>query len=172
MTYVVYFLGIGLLLAVIGVAVNPAPYFATGALAVAALFGSAILVWCGGLFLPVVLLLIYLGGMLVVFAYAIALVPGERAGVYGGWQVWVWVSGLVFVGFCLVELMIGVLDWGRHCISGAFGVTSLQVDLGGAGGLYTFGAWWLCMCGVCLFVCLFVVLGLSFGGGRGAVRPF
>nr|AAT08630.1 NADH dehydrogenase subunit 6 [Bipes canaliculatus] len=171
MTYVVYFLGAALLLSVVGVAINPAPYFAAGALALAALFGGAILAWCGGLFLPVVLLLIYLGGMLVVFAYAIALVPGETRGAYGHWRAWVVVVGAVFIMLCLVEFAFGALDWGG-CWVGSYGVVGVKVDLCGVGGLYTFGMWWLLLCGLCLFVCLFVVLGLSFGGSRGGVRPF
>nr|YP_086904.1 NADH dehydrogenase subunit 6 [Bipes tridactylus]AAT08553.1 NADH dehydrogenase subunit 6 [Bipes tridactylus] len=169
MMYITYLLGWAFLMAIVGVAINPLPHFATGALAVAAVFGAAVLVWCGGLFLPVVLLLIYLGGMLVVFAYAIALVPGERAEQYGGWGSWVWVFVLLFAGFCLVEWLFGgnVSNFG-----GGASMLRPQVDMCGVGGLYSFGVLWLLVCGVCLFICLFVVLWLSLGGERGAIRVF
>nr|AAT08579.1 NADH dehydrogenase subunit 6 [Bipes tridactylus] len=172
MMYVIYSLGWAFLMSVVGVAVNPFPHFATGALAVAAVFGGAVLVWCGGLFLPVVLLLIYLGGMLVVFAYAIALVPGERAQQYGGWGSWVVVFAVLFVGFSLLELLFGGGIYGCGSAGDVVGMLRPQIDMCGVGGLYSFGVLWLLVCGVCLFICLFVVLWLSLGGERGAIRSF
>lgn len=52
---------------------NPAPYFAALGLVVVAGAGCAVLAGSGASFLAVVLFLIYLGGMLVVFAYSAAL---------------------------------------------------------------------------------------------------
>lgn len=54
-------------------ACNPSPYFAALGLVVVSGFGCGILVGHGGAFLPLILFLIYLGGMLVVFAYSAAL---------------------------------------------------------------------------------------------------
>lgn len=62
-----------LILGLVGVASNPAPYFAALGLVVVAGAGCAILAGCGASFLAVVLFLIYLGGILVVFAYSAAL---------------------------------------------------------------------------------------------------
>lgn len=64
---------LGLVLGLIVVASNPSPYFAALGLVVAAGVGCGILVWHGGSFLCLILFLIYLGGMLVVFAYCAAL---------------------------------------------------------------------------------------------------
>jgi len=73
MTYFVSLFLFGLVLGLIAVASNPAPYFAALGLVVAAGAGCGVLVGCGGSFLSLVLFLIYLGGMLVVFAYSAAL---------------------------------------------------------------------------------------------------
>lgn len=57
----------------VAVASNPSPYFAALGLVVVAGIGCGVLVGHGGPFLSLVLFLIYLGGMLVVFAYSAAL---------------------------------------------------------------------------------------------------
>lgn len=73
MVYSVYLFTCGLVLGVVGVASNPAPYFAALGLVIAAGAGCGLLVGYGGSFLSLVLFLIYLGGILVVFAYSAAL---------------------------------------------------------------------------------------------------
>lgn len=73
MTYFMFLLLIALVVGLIAVASNPTPYFAALGLVVAAGVGCGILVGYGGSFLSLVLFLIYLGGMLVVFAYSAAL---------------------------------------------------------------------------------------------------
>lgn len=73
MTYIVSLFLLGLVLGLVAVASNPAPYFAALGLVVAAGVGCGVLVGYGGSFLSLVLFLIYLGGMLVVFAYSAAL---------------------------------------------------------------------------------------------------
>lgn len=71
-----YLLGLliqGLLLGVIAVASNPSPYFAALGLVGVSGMGCGLIAINGGSFLSLVLFLIYLGGMLVVFAYTSAL---------------------------------------------------------------------------------------------------
>lgn len=73
MTYVLVIFLLGGLVGITGVASNPSPYFAAFGLVLVAGMGSGVLVGSGGSFLPLVLFLIYLGGILVVFAYSAAL---------------------------------------------------------------------------------------------------
>ena len=73
MSFVVCLLLVGLVVGLVAVASNPSPYFAALGLVVVSGIGCGILVSYGGSFLSLVLFLIYLGGMLVVFAYSAAL---------------------------------------------------------------------------------------------------
>ena len=73
MTYFMSLLLFGLVLGLVAVASNPSPYFAALGLVVVAGLGCGVLVGYGASFLSLVLFLIYLGGMLVVFAYSAAL---------------------------------------------------------------------------------------------------
>lgn len=73
MVYFMFLMMVCLVLGLIGVASNPSPYYAALGLVMAAGIGCGLLVGHGGSFLSLVLFLIYLGGMLVVFAYTAAL---------------------------------------------------------------------------------------------------
>lgn len=73
MSFFMSLLLLGLVLGLVVVASNPSPYFAALGLVAAAGVGCGILVWHGGSFLCFILFLIYLGGILVVFAYCAAL---------------------------------------------------------------------------------------------------
>lgn len=72
MSYIVYLLLLIVIFGLIGVASNPSPSFAALSLVVVAGGGCGILACQGGSFLSLVLFLIYLGGMMVVFAYSVA----------------------------------------------------------------------------------------------------
>lgn len=73
MTYIILILLFGLVMGVVAVASNPSPYYAAFGLVTVAGLGCGVLIGHGGHFLALVLFLIYLGGMLVVFAYSAAL---------------------------------------------------------------------------------------------------
>nr|YP_009340942.1 NADH dehydrogenase subunit 6 [Eugnathogobius oligactis]AHL44138.1 NADH dehydrogenase subunit 6 [Eugnathogobius oligactis] len=73
MTYVMYFFMLGVVAGSVVVASNPSPYFGALGLVTVAGMGCGMLVGRGVCFLSLVLFLIYLGGMLVMFAYSAAL---------------------------------------------------------------------------------------------------
>nr|AWT08114.1 NADH dehydrogenase subunit 6 [Eigenmannia humboldtii] len=171
MTYLVSLFLLGLVVGLVAVASNPAPYFAALGLVVAAGVGCGVLVSHGGSFLSLVLFLIYLGGMLVVFAYSAALAAepfpeswGDRS-VMG--YVLVYLLGLGFVGGWLCG------DWFEGSWVVGEGVKEFFVLRGDAVGvamMYSWGGGMLIVCGWVLLLTLFVVLELTRGLSRGALR--
>lgn len=90
----IYFLDLFLLslvVGLVGVASNPAPYFAALGLAVAGGVGCGVLVGHGGSLVGLILFLIYLGGILVVFAYSAALAAEPFPETWGAGSVKVYV---------------------------------------------------------------------------------
>lgn len=90
---------LGLIVGLVAVASNPSPYFAAAGLVVVSGMGCGVLVGHGAPFLSLVLFLIYLGGMLVVFAYSAALAAEPYPETFGSGPVIFNVGGyLVAVG--------------------------------------------------------------------------
>nr|YP_514589.1 NADH dehydrogenase subunit 6 [Kneria sp. SL-2004]BAE79979.1 NADH dehydrogenase subunit 6 [Kneria sp. SL-2004] len=171
MTYLVNMSLLMLVLGLIAVASNPAPYFAALGLVVAAGVGCGILVSCGGSFLSLVLFLIYLGGMLVVFAYSAALAAEPYPETWGDRSV---------VGY-VVMYVFGVAGFGALALDGwdekSWVVVDnlnefflLRGDVGGVSLVYSSGGGMLVICAWVLLLTLFVVLELTRGLSRGAVR--
>nr|YP_659549.1 NADH dehydrogenase subunit 6 [Squalogadus modificatus]BAE96382.1 NADH dehydrogenase subunit 6 [Squalogadus modificatus] len=171
MTYVMLTLLIGVIFGVISVASNPSPYFAALGLVLLAGVGCGILIGHGGSFLSLVLFLIYLGGMLVVFAYCAALAAEPYPEAWGEWSI----LGSVLGYFSLV---LGALFWfvgGWHegawvpadeliefsVVSGDSAGVAMMYSLGG--GMLIIGAW-------VLLLALFVVLELARGRAWGTMR--
>nr|WNH21905.1 NADH dehydrogenase subunit 6 [Synodus intermedius] len=161
----------GFVLGLIAVASNPAPYFAALGLVVAAGVGCGVLLGCGGSFLSLVLFLIYLGGMLVVFAYSAALASDPYPAAWGDRSV---VGYLVFY---LVAVLVGF--WWFEC--GGIGSLWLLVDefkdfivlrgdISGAAMVYSSGGGMLVVSAWALLLALFVVLELTRGLSRGGLR--
>nr|WBK03005.1 NADH dehydrogenase subunit 6 [Yoda sp. d ASH-2021] len=141
--------------------ISRSPYFsALGVVSVVIGF-SGILIMGGSVFLGLVFLLIYLGGMLIVFSYSAAL-SSDYYPYGGGWSagVLVFLSGGIFLGF--------VFEGGDLC--GNFGVVE---DLGliGVSSLYDFFWVGLLGGGFGLLVCLLAVLYLVRGLASGSLKP-
>nr|YP_009142148.1 NADH dehydrogenase subunit 6 [Coreoperca herzi]AKG63681.1 NADH dehydrogenase subunit 6 [Coreoperca herzi] len=171
MTYIMSLFLFGLVLGLVAVASNPSPYFAALGLVVVAGMGCGVLVGHGGPFLSLVLFLIYLGGMLVVFAYSAALAAEPYPETWGSRSV---------VGYMLVYLvgvgLISSLLWSGWYESswvtadelGEFSV--FRGDVGGVALMYSSGGNMLVISAWVLLLTLFVVLELTRGLSRGALR--
>nr|YP_010956456.1 NADH dehydrogenase subunit 6 [Aulopus filamentosus]WMY89549.1 NADH dehydrogenase subunit 6 [Aulopus filamentosus] len=171
MAYLLSLFLFGLVLGLVGVASNPAPYFAALGLVLAAGLGCGVLVSYGGSFLSLVLFLIYLGGMLVVFAYSAALAAEPFPVSWGDRSV---------VGYVVLYL-VGVVLIAGLFMDGWYGVSWMTVDelkefmvlrgdVAGVAMMYSFGGGMLLVCAWVLLLALFVVLELTRGLSRGALR--
>lgn len=160
-----------LILGLVGVASNPAPYFAALGLVVVAGAGCAILAGCGASFLALVLFLIYLGGMLVVFAYSAALAAEPHP--EGWWEA----SVLEYVVCYLVAVVVAAGyfsgDWYNYLLPSVSTFKEffvLSEDTGGVGVMYSIGGGLLVICAAVLLLSLFVVLEIVRGVDRGTLR--
>nr|YP_010234500.1 NADH dehydrogenase subunit 6 [Algyroides nigropunctatus]QTA72679.1 NADH dehydrogenase subunit 6 [Algyroides nigropunctatus] len=169
MMYLVGFFVVCLVIVFIGVASNPSPYFGAGGLVVAAGLGCGVLIVLGGSFMSLVLLLIYLGGMLVVFAYSVALASDPFPEAWG--SVWGYFGGYSLLVLFLV-MMFGEGAFVSVGVSGSDsqGLSVVRVDLSGVSLLYNLGGSGLLICGWVLLLTLFVVLELTRGLVRGGLR--
>nr|ADV35497.1 NADH dehydrogenase subunit 6 [Triturus karelinii] len=170
MIYLGFLSMIGILIGLIAVASNPSPYFAAFGLILASISGCCLLVDTGVSFLSLVLLLIYLGGMMVVFAYSASLAAEPYPGAWGSWSV------VLYVCIYVVSLFLGGLWFGcnysiKYLFSGpCVDFEAVGLDWGGVGGMYCFGGSLLVVVGWALLLTLFVVLEVTRGASRGALR--
>nr|YP_009228998.1 NADH dehydrogenase subunit 6 [Priacanthus macracanthus]ALS20283.1 NADH dehydrogenase subunit 6 [Priacanthus macracanthus]BBU25915.1 NADH dehydrogenase subunit 6 [Priacanthus macracanthus] len=162
---------VGLVLGLVAVASNPSPYFAALGLVLTAGLGCGVLVGHGGSFLSLVLFLIYLGGMLVVFAYSAALAAEPYPETWGSRRV----AGLMVFYMGGVALAASFFWGGWDELSwltveelGEFYVH--RGDTGGVALMYSSGGGMLMVSAWVLLLTLFVVLELTRGLSRGALR--
>nr|YP_010353395.1 NADH dehydrogenase subunit 6 [Kasatkia memorabilis]UOF73485.1 NADH dehydrogenase subunit 6 [Kasatkia memorabilis]UOF73498.1 NADH dehydrogenase subunit 6 [Kasatkia memorabilis] len=171
MTYIMSLFLLGLVLGLVAVASNPSPYFAALGLVVVAGMGCGVLVGHGGPFLSLVLFLIYLGGMLVVFAYSAALAAEPFPEGWGSRPVVAYMV-LYVLGVCLASSGV----WGGWHESswvpadelGEFSMS--RGDIGGVAMMYSLGGGMLVISAWVLLLTLFVVLELTRGLSRGTLR--
>nr|YP_010960572.1 NADH dehydrogenase subunit 6 [Eucinostomus gula]WNH21463.1 NADH dehydrogenase subunit 6 [Eucinostomus gula]WNH37975.1 NADH dehydrogenase subunit 6 [Eucinostomus gula] len=171
MSFITFVFLFGSLGGLLGVAANPSPFFAALGLVVAAGMGCGVLAMHGGSFLSLVLFLIYLGGMLVVFAYSAALAADRYPEGYGSLPVVLQMLGYLLV----VSLAAGVFwggwyeaSWSPVEEGGDFHL--LRGELGGVGMVYGPGGGTLIIGAWVLLLTLFVVLELTRGLSRGSLR--
>nr|YP_008144470.1 NADH dehydrogenase subunit 6 [Glaridoglanis andersonii]AFH37562.1 NADH dehydrogenase subunit 6 [Glaridoglanis andersonii]UXG56762.1 NADH dehydrogenase subunit 6 [Glaridoglanis andersonii] len=170
MMYFLDLLLLSLVVGLVGVASNPAPYFAALGLAVAAGVGCGVLIGHGGSLIGLMLFLIYLGGMLVVFAYSAALAAEPFPETWGAGSVKVYVLMYMFG--------LGAVVWWFWVGYGGYWVVVdefkeffvVRGDVGGVSLMYSVGGGMLVVCAWVLLLCLFVVLELTRGLSRGALR--
>nr|BAI77376.1 NADH dehydrogenase subunit 6 [Malthopsis jordani] len=171
MSYLMFLFLFGLVVGLVVVASNPSPYFAAFGLVAVAGAGCGVLTGVGAGFLSLVLFLVYLGGMLVVFAYSAALAAEPYPEGVGSRPVAS--SALMYLG---VVGLVSSMFWGGWysgswlCAEelGEFGVS--RADVAGLSFMYSTGGGMLVIGAWVLLLTLFVVLELTRGLSRGALR--
>nr|YP_009561215.1 NADH dehydrogenase subunit 6 [Chloris sinica]QAR49190.1 NADH dehydrogenase subunit 6 [Chloris sinica ussuriensis]ADY15527.1 NADH dehydrogenase subunit 6 [Chloris sinica]AIU45088.1 NADH dehydrogenase subunit 6 [Chloris sinica]QAR49177.1 NADH dehydrogenase subunit 6 [Chloris sinica]QKM77610.1 NADH dehydrogenase subunit 6 [Chloris sinica] len=166
----VLFLGVCFALGGLAVASNPSPYYGVLGLVVAAVAGCGWLVSLGVSFVSLVLVMVYLGGMLVVFVYSVSLAADPYPESWASWGVVGYGLGMGLV--VLVGLVIGGalgMLAGESTVNGG-GLLSVRLDFSGVAVLYSEGVGLLLIGGWGLLLTLFVVLELVRGLSRGAIR--
>nr|YP_009431899.1 NADH dehydrogenase subunit 6 [Johnius carouna]ATA66323.1 NADH dehydrogenase subunit 6 [Johnius carouna] len=171
MTYIMFILLLGLIMGVIAVASNPSPYYAAFGLVVVAALGCGILAGHGGHFLALVLFLIYLGGMLVVFAYSAALAAEPYPESWGSRPVMVYI-----LAYTVVVILVSGFFWNQWHetawmpLGESWSWTVLRGDSEGVAWMYEGGGTMLMLSAWILLIALFVVLELTRGLNRGSLR--
>nr|QUG10186.1 NADH dehydrogenase subunit 6 [Bucephala albeola] len=171
MTYFVFFLGICFVMGVLGVASNPSPHYGVVGLVLASVAGCGWLLSLGVSFVALVLFMVYLGGMLVVFVYSVALAAEPFPEAWGSRRVVGHVVALVAV--VLAGLVLGgfVGSWGLGVVTvDSAGMSVVRLDFSGVAMLYSRGVGMFLVAGWGLLLTLFVVLELVRGLSRGAIR--
>nr|YP_008993036.1 NADH dehydrogenase subunit 6 [Cynoglossus sinicus]AFB71219.1 NADH dehydrogenase subunit 6 [Cynoglossus sinicus] len=168
MMYIALFM---LVLGLVAVASNPSPYFAALGLVMVAGAGCVVLVGYGGTFLSLVLFLIYLGGMLVVFAYTSALAADPYPNSLGSPHVLFYSMSYTAI---IVLAFVKVLNyWDSEGWWGDIelvGFIISPVDVSGLAVMYSYGYVLLIVSGWMLLLTLFAVLELTRGMSRGSLR--
>nr|AGN71100.1 NADH dehydrogenase subunit 6 [Ceratophrys ornata] len=156
---------LGLIGGMLAVASNPSPYYAALGLVGSAGAGCLILVSGGISFLSLVLFLVYLGGMMVVFAYSAALVAEPYPEAWGNIGVMVYL--VVYVILLVVWWVIGGEGEGV-VVPGGVGMG--MGDWFGVSAVFSLGGGLLMVAGWALLLTLFGVLEVVRGHYSGVLR--
>nr|QWY85005.1 NADH dehydrogenase subunit 6 [Glareola maldivarum] len=171
MTYFVFFLGLCFVLGGLAVASNPSPYYGVVGLVLASVVGCGWLLNLGVSFVSLVLFMVYLGGMLVVFVYSVALAADPFPEAWGDWRVIGYGVGftLILVVGMVIAGLAGGWDVGVVTVDSG-GMFSMRLDFSGVAMFYSCGVGMFLVAGWGLLLTLFVVLELVRGLSRGAIR--
>lgn len=159
------------ILGMVGVASNPAPYFGAFGLVLSSGVGCAILATFGLPFLALTLFLIYLGGMLVVFGYSAALAADPHPESWGDHSVLEY--AMFYIGLAVLGslyLGLGAYEHSAGALSSVKEFLVVRADIAGVAMLYSPGGMIMFFCAWVLLLALFVVLELTRGLCRGALR--
>nr|QDX10475.1 NADH dehydrogenase subunit 6 [Phylloscopus griseolus] len=166
----VLFMSLCFVLGGLAVASNPSPYYGVLGLVVASVAGCGWLVSLGVSFVSLVLVMVYLGGMLVVFVYSVSLAADPHPEAWADWGVvgYGLGMGLVVVVGAVMGGMSEVLVEGGTVDNA--GLSFVGLVLGGVAVLYSWGAGLFLIGGWGLLLTLFGVVELVRGLSRGALR--
>nr|AIS72587.1 NADH dehydrogenate subunit 6 [Pomatorhinus musicus] len=166
----VLLLGLFFVLGGLAVSSNPSPYYGVVGLVVASVAGCGWLVSLGASFVSLVLVMVYLGGMLVVFVYSVSLAADPYPEAWGDWGVVGYGLGMGLVVMVGIVLS-GVLGFlvSVETVNNV-GLAVVRLDFSGVAMFYSWGAGLFLIGGWGLLLTLFVVLELVRGLSRGAIR--
>nr|YP_009721188.1 NADH dehydrogenase subunit 6 [Corvus pectoralis]QGM79627.1 NADH dehydrogenase subunit 6 [Corvus corone orientalis]QGN04630.1 NADH dehydrogenase subunit 6 [Corvus pectoralis] len=167
----VLFMSLCFVLGGLAVASNPSPYYGVVGLVVASIAGCAWLASMGVSFVSLVLVMVYLGGMLVVFVYSVSLAADPYPESWGDWRVVGYGLGLGLV-VVVVGVVVGAFSeviMGGDTVNNG-GLSWVRMDFSGVAVFYSSGSGLLLIAGWGLLLTLFVVLELVRGLSRGAIR--
>nr|ALN11526.1 NADH dehydrogenase subunit 6 [Hyloxalus yasuni] len=156
---------LSLVVGLLAVASNPSPFYAALGLVGSAGAGCLILMGEGVSFLSLALFLVYLGGMMVVFAYSAALVAEPHPEAWGSEGVLIYLIALS----ALVGLWWVVGGGGEESVLGKEGVV-YGGEWFGVSMLFSWGGGLLMIGGWALLLTLFAVLEVVRGHYSGALR--
>nr|YP_010948153.1 NADH dehydrogenase subunit 6 [Bathygadus favosus]YP_659536.1 NADH dehydrogenase subunit 6 [Bathygadus antrodes]WMI35181.1 NADH dehydrogenase subunit 6 [Bathygadus favosus]BAE96369.1 NADH dehydrogenase subunit 6 [Bathygadus antrodes] len=171
MMYTMLMVLVGLVMGMMTVVINYSPFYGAFCLVLVSSLGCFTLAIHEGSYLSIILFLIYLGGMLVVFAYCAALEVEfdphfwgqwlSLAVLSGGWLIWS-ASKLYDQGIKTEELI---------CYESTIELTNVSKEPVGLSFSFSAGGPFLLFVAWNLLMALFVVLELVRGSKRGTMRP-
>nr|AJD83559.1 NADH dehydrogenase subunit 6 [Cynoglossus trigrammus] len=171
MSFIMY---LALLIMITGfgaVVAHPSPYFGSLCLVVVSGASCLVLIGYGGTFLSLIMFLVYLGGMLVVFAYTTALAADsfhrtlDYSDVKWYWFMYILGSLVFYAQYMGVEFVKG---WSLLENFEDFGI--FESDARGMAVMYSEMGPLLMVSGCMLLLTLFAVLELTRGFSRGPLR--
>nr|YP_009926731.1 NADH dehydrogenase subunit 6 [Notothenia rossii]ACZ62682.1 NADH dehydrogenase subunit 6 [Notothenia rossii]QJQ26904.1 NADH dehydrogenase subunit 6 [Notothenia rossii]QJQ26905.1 NADH dehydrogenase subunit 6 [Notothenia rossii]QNK05415.1 NADH dehydrogenase subunit 6 [Notothenia rossii] len=172
MLYCGYLLMFGVVVGMAAVAANPSPFYAALGLVMVAAMGCGFIMCLGGTFSCLVLFLIYLGGMLVVFAYSVALCADALpTGLAEGSVLKSMVGYLGLTGVMALSQQSSEAPLFWWFVGQESEMSVMQGETDGVSEAYGSGGILLVTCGWALLVALYVALEVSRGCSRGPVRP-
>nr|YP_448866.1 NADH dehydrogenase subunit 6 [Testudo horsfieldii]AAY62483.1 NADH dehydrogenase subunit 6 [Testudo horsfieldii] len=155
-----------------GVSCSSSPYYGVFSLVLGAAFGCGTLVGMGGSFVSLILFMIYLGGMMVIFAYSCALAAEPYPGGWGTLDMIIY--GLCYLIFVMWLMLMDYSWWGAEGFGNSTvdgdGLFVVRLDFSGVSWFYGFGSGVLLIAGWGLLLTLFVVLELVYGLSRVVLR--
>nr|YP_008080626.1 NADH dehydrogenase subunit 6 [Paraplagusia japonica]AFC88414.1 NADH dehydrogenase subunit 6 [Paraplagusia japonica] len=171
MTLVMY---VTLLIMVAGlgaVASHPSPYFGSLSLVMVSAGACIVLMGYGGTFLSLIMFLVYLGGMLVVFAYTTALAADSFSYTLDYPEVMsYWLVYMLGVAACYLKFSTTGEFKGWMLLENLEDFAVSEVDARGMAFMYLDAGSLLMVSGWMLLLTLFSVLELTRGHSRGSLR--
>nr|ACR55945.1 NADH dehydrogenase subunit 6 [Anilius scytale] len=167
-----FFVGLVLILAgVLVLNTTTVPYFGVVALMSVVALCSFVMVVMGRMFMALVVLVVYLGGMMIIFGYCVSVEKDLESGYWSiGFKVVSYLFVFVVVAICLWSIMVsGIEKW--FVVLG-WDSCYVNLEVNGFGVLYFSGYFGLVVCLWGLLMTLFSILVVLRWGSYGGLRPF